>query len=182
MRLKTYAGTLAVLLAVAVPATGQQPGMPRQPQQRAQGQMGPRALPVELALRMKEQLKLTDSQAQQLEAIRREIVTERQAQAQTMIDVQSRLAAGLAKPEDVRKQMQDRREAMRGTVEQRHERISKILTQEQQDQLQKATRRAALRQMHMRGRGRGPGFGPGRGPAFGPGRGFGGRRPGFGWQ
>lgn len=146
-------GALALSVAFAGPAAGQQrmpghPGMPPMPRMMALRQH--RFNVVEAALRMKTDLKLTDAQASQLEALRKEIVAERQAHARDMIDVQSRIAAGLVKPEDARKQFQGNRDAMRKTMEARRDRIEKILTPEQRDQIGRHVRRAAMRQMRMR--------------------------------
>ena len=119
---------------------------------------------VEAALRNKESLKLTDTQVNQLEALRKEIVAQRQNEAREMIDLQSRIAAGQLERDEVRKQMESRRETMRSTMEQRRERMEKILTAEQREQIL----RQQLRAERMRGP-RGPG--PGRGPEGPPIRG-----------
>jgi Spy/CpxP family protein refolding chaperone len=146
-------------------------------------------LSVEAALRLKDELKLTDAQASQLEALRKEIVADRQAHARDMIDTQSRVAAGLLKPDDVRKQVEDKHDALRQTMQQRQDRIAKVLTTDQQQQLARAEFRHMRERMGGHGRGghgqrmRPGGFGrrdfghgmrrgfrPGRmGPGFGPG-------------
>ncbi|HUP88654.1 MAG TPA: Spy/CpxP family protein refolding chaperone [Longimicrobiales bacterium] len=169
-------GALALSIAFAAPAFAQQPPpppRPRQPMRGMQEMPGRPGMPgmaargqqrfnvVEAALRMKTDLKLTDAQASQLEAIRKEIVAERQAHARDMIDVQSRIAAGLVKPEDVRKQFEGNRDATQKTMEARRDRIEKILTQEQRDQMRQHVRHAAMRQMRMR-QGRGGMQGRGR--------------------
>jgi rSAM-associated Gly-rich repeat protein len=179
MTIKTYAGMLALLFAIAIPASAQQPPPPPQaPQapQAPQGRAGMRSrmLGVEAALRLKQELKLSAAQQTELEALRKEIVAERQNHARDHIDLQSRLAAGLITREDVRKQFEDRRDAMRRTMEQRHERISKILTQEQQEQLRSQIRDRVQQRMYDRRGGRG--FRPGQ-----RGRGFMGRGPGGGF-
>lgn len=184
MRIRLHAGVTALLLAIAAPLTGQQ--QPQAPRPNGPAGAGPRGLNVELALRQKEQLKLNESQVSQLDAIRREIVAERQERARQMIDIQSRLAAGLVKPEDVRDQLQGKRGDIQKVMEQRHDRIAKILTQDQQDQLRRAERRMMVQRVRRGGMqgfrgGFGPRFGPGFGPQFGPG--FGQQfRPGFGPQ
>ena len=112
-----YAALAAVLIASATPVVAQEPGpAPRRP-------AGP--VNVETALRMREQLKLTDSQVAQLEALRKELVTQRQNQAREMIDMQSRAAAGLIEREEMRKQMESRRGSMRGAMEQRRDRTER---------------------------------------------------------
>ena len=199
MMIKQWTSAATLLLVLSVPALAQQPQTPDQPKAPGPGMMHegmhPGMLNVEAALRMKEQLKLSDAQTAQLDAIRKEMVAERQAHAQTMIDVESRLAAGLIKREDVRKQFEGKADAMRQTFQQRQDRVAKILTQEQQEQVQRMSRRMMMRSMRSRGfeGGRGRGFAGqrmrrrfrggmhrGMGQGFGPGE-FGGRRfyPGF---
>ena len=112
---------------------------------------------------MRESLKLTDAQVNQLEALRKEIVAQRQNEARDMIDLQSRIAAGQIDREAARKQMEARRETMRTTMEQRRERVDKILTAEQREQVL----RSQLRAERMRGQRGRPGFAPrGRGRDF----------------
>jgi Spy/CpxP family protein refolding chaperone len=127
-----YAAYAALVTSLATPALAQD---------REQRRPGPGHLNVETALRMREELKLTDSQAAQLEALRKEIVAYRQEQAREMIELRSRAEAGLIEREAIRKEMQSRREAVRNTLEQRRERIERLLTEEQREQLGR---------MHMR--------------------------------
>ena len=150
MKWWTYAALAAVLIASATPVVAQEPGpAPRRP-------AGP--VNVETALRMREQLKLTDSQVAQLEALRKELVTQRQNQAREMIDMQSRAAAGLIEREEMRKQMESRRESMRGAMEQRRDRMERILTDAQREQLARA--RGNVRRAELRRGGRAPGVAP----------------------
>jgi hypothetical protein len=107
---------------------------------------------VEMALRLKDELKLTPAQVSQLEAIRKELVAERQEQARNMIDARSRVEAGLVKREDLRKEFEGRRDAVRKTAEARRDRISKIFTDEQKDQLRQRVRRVARQQRMHHGR------------------------------
>jgi Spy/CpxP family protein refolding chaperone len=93
---------------------------------------------VEAALRMREQLKLTDAQVAQLETLRKEIVAQRQKEAQEMIDLESRIAAGNVERDEMRKYFESRREAMTSYVQNRKERLDKILTEEQRGQLGRA--------------------------------------------
>ena len=137
---RNFAIAATLLLAVTIPVSAQ--GAMRGP-----GRDGPRAHPVETALRLKDELKLNANQVSQLEALREEIVAQQQASAQKMIDVRSRLAAGLVKREDVRKEFEGNRDALREVIKQRHERFEKILTEEQRTQLREKTR---ARMMHHR--------------------------------
>lgn len=142
------AALVALMLATALPAFAQQPRMPRR-----DGGVG-----VEGALRMREELKLSNAQVAQLESLRKEIVAQRQNAARDMIELRSRLDAGNIDRAEAHKQMAARREAMRESMQQRRERLEKILTTEQREQL------GRMRGMHARRgampRGRAPGFGP----------------------
>jgi hypothetical protein len=132
MKVRTQAALIAMLMAMAVPVFAQQPPTPPRPpapvRERADS-LRPRMLNVEAALRFKQDLKLSDAQAAQLETLRKEIVAERQAEARDAIETQSRVAAGLISEDEVRKQFDGKRDEMRQRMEQRRERITKILTQ-----------------------------------------------------
>ena len=163
------AALAALMVAVATPAFAQQGDSLRAKRERGErGRVemrerfdgrGMGAGGVESLLRMRETLKLSDAQVNQLEAMRKEIVAQRQSQARDMIDLQSRIAAGQVEREEARKQMEARRESLRTTMEQRRERMESILTAEQREQLQQARQR--MERMPMRGpRGRGGFDGP----------------------
>ncbi|HEY8509831.1 MAG TPA: Spy/CpxP family protein refolding chaperone [Steroidobacteraceae bacterium] len=142
---------LAVLvLGMAGTSLAQQPDSAARPRMRMRMQAPP--VNVEHALRMREQLKLSDSQVSQLERMRREIVTQRQNVAREMIDLRSRIRAGTIDREAARKQMESQREQMRRQAEQRREQLEKILTAEQREQLQKM-HREAMRERPGRGHG-----------------------------
>jgi Spy/CpxP family protein refolding chaperone len=149
------AALAALMVAVATPAFAQQ-GDSLRAKRGERGERGERgrmemrerfgargmgAGGVESLLRMRETLKLSDAQVNQLEAMRKEIVAQRQNQARDMIDLQSRIAAGQVEREEARKQLETRRETLRTTMEQRRERMENILTAEQREQLQQARQR-----------------------------------------
>jgi hypothetical protein len=188
MTFRKTAGLIALLIAIAIPGFAQQPpARPMGPGGRGGfDDMRPRMLNVEIAMRMKERLKLTEAQVSQLETLRKEIVAERQAQARDHIDIESRMRAGLIEREEIRKQFEGKRDALRKTVEQRQDRIAKILNQEQQDQVARATHHLLARRMHggQGGQQMGPGMrghrGPGMRGQMGPGmQNFRPRRPRF---
>jgi Spy/CpxP family protein refolding chaperone len=163
MKVRTQAAMVAVLMAMAVPAFAQQPPPPPQPPHPPQfGQRAdsirPRMLNVEAALRFKQELKLSEAQVSQLEAVRKEIVADRQAEARDRFDIESRLMAGLISEDEVRKQFDSKRDALRQTMQQRRDRLAKILSEEQQEQLQRETHRRMMDRMHDRGDRRGPGM------------------------
>jgi Spy/CpxP family protein refolding chaperone len=96
---------------------------------------------VEGILRDKEELKLTDQQVAQLETIRKEEVARRQAESRDQIDLESRFQAGLVDHDAWRDEMEKRSIAARSV----RDRIEKILTVEQRDQLdERRFRRAPL--------------------------------------
>lgn len=132
---------------------------------------------VELILRNREELELTEAQVQQLDAIRREIVQERNAAMAEMAELRSQLAAGLIRESQVLAAREQREEGAQARAEQRRARIDAILTDTQREELL-TLRRQGVRARFAPGR-QGPGFGPWR-PGFAPGRGFPGRAPGFG--
>jgi Spy/CpxP family protein refolding chaperone len=127
-------------------------------------------LNVEAALRFRQDLKLSDAQAAQLETLRKEIVAQRQAEARDAIDTHSRAAAGLISGDEIRKQFDSKRDDMRKRMQQHRERVAQILTAEQQQLLQTKTRERMKDGMHgrMRHREGRPGMGQGfrRGPRF----------------
>jgi Spy/CpxP family protein refolding chaperone len=186
MKAMKNAALAALMIAVATPAFAQQRDSARAPRgergQRARAEM--RARPdgpgrfgggVESVLRMREELKLSAAQVNQLEALRKEIVAQRQNEARDMIDLQSRIAAGNIDRDEARKQMEGRRDAIRTTMEQRRDRMEKILTAEQREQVLRGQLRAE--RMRMRAPGGRGGFGPGMGRrGFAP-RGFDGPPP-----
>ena len=169
MKVRVHVALAALLLGSAGSLLAQEPP-PGSPGRRGieRDSLRPRMLNVEAALRFKQELKLSDGQVNQLESLRKEIVAERQARARDMIDTESRIAAGYLSRDDARKQFESKRDAERQTFEQQRDRISKILSAEQRQQLESETRehmRSRMRDFHdrmgprMRGHGRmGPGF------------------------
>lgn len=124
---------------------------------------------VELILRQREQLELTDAQVRSLEQIRQEAVqrrTDHQAQA---ADLASRMRAGQVEVAEFRAQAQARREAAAEFQKQQRERVEAVLTDDQREKLQGWGARARAfqmgRQSAMRGRVMAPGaaWGGGRG-------------------
>ena len=142
-----------VMMAAAQPVFSQQPDRaPRSPRPPMEGRAGEMRRPaggVEGVLRMREQLKLSDAQVNQLEALRKEIVAQRQNEARDMIDLQSRAEAGILEREEARKQLDARRDAIRESMKQRKEKLEKILTEEQRTELRHLQRDQADR-AHMR--------------------------------
>ena len=126
---------------------------------------------VESIMRLRERLELTEDQVDQLDAIRRENVQQRTAEMAEMTEVQSQYAAGLIRRSDVMAAMEDRDEAARGRDGQLRERLESILTEGQQESLNRLRRQdrasAGARARGMRGQGGRSGFRGGRGGSTG---------------
>ena len=122
---------------------------------------------VESIMRLRERLELTEDQVDQLDAIRRENVQRRTAEMVAMTEVQSQYAAGLIRRSDVMAAMEEREEAKRGRDGQQRDRLESILTEGQQESLNRIRRRerasAGGRARGVRGRGGTSGFRSDRG-------------------
>ena len=159
MKYLKSAALAVVIMAAAQPVYSQQPDRaPRPPRppmaDRADrgGEMSHQGGGVEGVLRMRQELKLSDAQVSQLEALRKEIVAQRQNEARDMIDLRSRAEAGNLDREEARKQFESRRDAMRETMKQRKEKLEKILTEDQRTEL-RHLQRERMDRAHMRERG-----------------------------
>jgi hypothetical protein len=141
---------------------------------------------VEVILRNREELELTEQQVQQLDAIRREMVQERTEEMAEMSELRSQLASGLVRESQLMAAREERQEGAQARLEQRRERIDAALTEAQRDEVSTLRRQAARGRMAAagaRGPGQGgrPGLAPGRGAQRGqPGPPGGPRRGGFG--
>src|SRR5262245_557608 len=91
---------------------------------------------VENILRRKDDLKLTDQQIAQIEALRKEEVARRQDEARELIELQSRAAAGLMDRTEFRDAMEKQDDAQRLAARNVRNRLEKILTNEQLEQIQ----------------------------------------------
>lgn len=107
---------------------------------------------VERMLRLRDTLNLSDAQVTQLEAIRKEQVARRQQEAIARIDLESRAAAGMLEREALRDQLDDRADQAEEFFEQTRDRIEKVLTEQQRQQLRD------FREHGLRMRVPGPGF------------------------
>jgi hypothetical protein len=136
---------------------------------------------VEAIMRARETLALTDDQISRLDAIRREIVAQRSAEAAEMAELRSRLAAGQIRRSEMMAAQEDRQAAAEGRAEARRDRIDAVLTEEQRASVEQMRTRAdrvrdrrqgfapGVRNGVGRGGFRPGGSGPGRGPrGFGP--------------
>lgn len=109
---------------------------------------------VESIMRLRERLELTEDQMDRLDAIRRDNVQRRTAGMTEMTEVQSQYAAGLIRRSDVMAAMENQEEARRGRAGQQRESLRAILTEGQQESLNRVRREArASRGDGRRGRG-----------------------------
>ena len=120
---------------LATPALSQHHGERHGPQAGApRGQ----TIPVEAALRHREQLKLTEKQVTDLTALRQDAVKARQQEMIAMTELSSRFRAGELSQEEFRAQMRSRHQAAAPATGQRSDRLNGVLDE---------TQRAALRDL-----------------------------------
>ena len=110
---------------------------------------GPRApaaagnTPVERAIRLADELKLTAGQRTQLETIRVEILGQRTEQAAALMALRSEIAAGIREPEALRETLGERWRGARDARDSLRDRFDEILTEDQREELQRMNQRAA---------------------------------------
>lgn len=163
------AALLAAVMAVAPLNLDAQMG-PRG--QRGQA-MGPRGAGVEMILRQRERLELTDAQVSQLDQLRQEAVQRRTAHQAQMAELRSKVASGQLEAAAMREQVQAMWEGAEGVRTQQQERVEGILTDAQKQSLQQWGAQARAfrmgRQSALRGqRGMMPGAGVRGGRAMAP--------------
>lgn len=159
--MKTTTGVAALAAALAVLAP-----WPVDGQMGLRGQrdavLGPRWPGVEMILRQREALELTEAQVGSLEALRQEAVRERSAHAAEMAELLSRARAGQVEREALREELRARRQAAVEAERQLRERVEAVLTEAQRERLQtrgeQARREARAFRMGRESvlRGRGP--------------------------
>jgi len=107
------------------------------------GMMGRQAQPgVEHIMGLRERLELTDSQIEQLDALRSQIVQHRTAQQADMAEFRSQVMAGQLEAEAAREQLEGRREAGEAFAEDMKSRVESILTDAQKEELEDVVGRA----------------------------------------
>ena len=172
------AALLAAAVALAPMPVDAQVG-PRAQRGMAAQEGGPG---VEMILRQRERLELTEAQVAQLDKIRQELVAQRTAHQAEMAELRSKVRAGESEPAALREQLQARRDSAQQIRAQQQERVQAILTDAQKDSLQSWSDRARGFQMGRRSALRGGAlgwWGPGIGRGMQPGPGMRGRIPRF---
>lgn len=123
---------LATVMALApLPVLAQAGPRGQRAQARTPGSPG-----VEMILRQRDRLELTDNQVQQLDQIREEAVQRRSAHQAEMAELRSKVLAGEMKAEDLRAQAQARREASQQVREQQHEKVLAVLNDAQKQKVE----------------------------------------------
>lgn len=138
--MKTMRGVLVLtatmLATVAADVTAQQGRRGHQ----MRGDRG-RAGGIEMIMRMREQLELTDQQLQQLDGLRQTSVARQNAARAEMAELMSQLQAGQIQRSDVMAAMEARQEESEGIREAHREQIEGILTEAQRESLQELSAR-----------------------------------------
>jgi len=165
------AALLAALVALAPMQADAQVGP------RGQRAAGPamRGGGVEMILRQKESLELTDAQVKQLDQIRQEAVQRRTEHQAQMAELRSKVRAGELPVDSLRKQVEARQAVAESMQTAQRARVEGILTDAQKQKIEEWTGQARAfrmgRQSALRG-GRGMGRGGWAAPGAGMGRGF----------
>ena len=97
---------------------------------------------VEMVMRMRDRLELTDEQIQRLDQIRSEVVQRRNAHRQEMDELRSRVMAGEMEADELREVARARREASEEIRTQTRERVEAVLTDAQRETLEELGGRA----------------------------------------
>jgi len=122
----------AVMTIAPLPMGAQQGPGAMQGQRRA----APEGPGVEMILRQRERLELSQSQVDQLDKIREEAVQRRAAHQAQMAEVRSKMLAGEMKPAELRAQMESRRTAAAEVRTQQRERVESVLNDTQKQKVQ----------------------------------------------
>ena len=108
---------------------------------------GPRGAGVEMILRQRERLELSEDQVRQLDQIRQEAVARQTAHRAEMAELASKVRAGQVEASALREQVQARREAATEIQTQQRERVEALLNDAQKEKLQDWGSRARAFQM-----------------------------------
>jgi hypothetical protein len=164
------AALLAALVALAPMQVDAQMG-PR----AARGQTaGPRGAGVEMILRQKERLELTENQVKQLDQIRQEAVQRRTEHQAQMAELRSKVRSGQLERDSLWKQVEARRQVATAMQEAQRTRVEGVLNDAQKQKLEQwAGQARAFRMGRQSGQRGGQGFGPGMRGGFVPGMGGG---------
>ncbi|MCY4397867.1 MAG: Spy/CpxP family protein refolding chaperone [Gemmatimonadetes bacterium] len=143
---RTNVAAFALVAAVAVGASEltaqrQGPGM-------RSGNAGASA--VERAIRLADELQLTQAQRDQLESIRVDMLEQRASRTVSFMTLTSEVRAGIREPEAVRQELAALREELATGATAFRDRFTEILSEDQRAQLRQMDRRGAVRQRGIR--------------------------------
>ena len=111
------------------------------------------APPVERLMVLAEELDLTETQLDELDALRQAQLARRQERSNERLRVQSELAAGLLERSEIRELMQGGRAAARANAEAVQEQLAGILTIDQREQLLELRTQSMRHRRGMQSRG-----------------------------
>ncbi len=156
-RLTSGVALMATVMTLAPLSADAQRG-PRGPRGFAPGVRGQG---VEMIMRLRQRLGLSEEQIQQLDEIRQEAVQRRTARQAEMEELRSSVRAGQMEAAELRELVQQRQEAAEGIRAAERERVEAVLTEDQKAELENLRSQARAfqrgRQSVMGGRGfRGP--------------------------
>jgi len=170
----------AALLAAVMAVAPLHADAPQGPRGQRGAEVGPRGAGIEMIMRQRERLELTEDQVKRLDQLRQEAVQRRTAHQAQMAELRSKVAAGQLEPEALRDQVRAMREGADEIQKQQRERIEGVLTDAQKETLREWGARARAFQMGRQSALRG---GQGRmAPGMGPQQGLRGRAPRAGFR
>lgn len=131
-RLTSGVALMATVMTLAPLSAEAQRG-PRGPRGMGPGVRGPG---VEMIMRLRERLGLSEDQIQQLDQIRQEAVQRRTAHQAEMEELRSSVRAGQTEATELRELVQQRQEAAQGIRDAERERVEAVLTEDQRTELE----------------------------------------------
>lgn len=152
-RLGVVAGGFGMMLAAMAAASGavaQRWGGDDRGGGRRAGPGGGGGQTVERVIRLADELELTGSQLDRLEAIRVELLEARAGHTVRRMELESEVRAGMQEPEAMRAQARELAGEARELLGGIRDRYAEILTDEQRDELRRLNRRAGWRDRGVR--------------------------------
>ncbi len=142
IRQSTNVAAFALVAAIAIGT----PELTAQRQGPGMRSRDARAGTVERAIRLADELQLTQAQQDQLESIRVDLLEQRASQAVTFMTLTSEVQAGIREPEAVRRELAALRDGLGTSVTAFRDRFTEVLSEDQRAQLRQMDRRGTVRQ------------------------------------
>ncbi len=146
MRQSTNVAAFALVATIAIGT----PELTAQRQGPGMRSRDARAGTVERAIRLADELQLTQAQQEQLESIRVDLLEQRTSRAVRFMTLTSEVQAGIREPEAVRQDHAALREGLGTSVTAFRDRFTEVLGEEQRAQLRQMDRRGTVRQRETR--------------------------------